>query len=250
MRLFGLIGYPLEHSFSASYFTEKFKEEGINDCKYEHFPLDTIEELPNLLMANPHLQGLNVTVPYKQGVKSYLNTMSGEAFDIGAVNTIKITRIQRDPWLKGFNTDFHGFHASLEPLLKTKPTESLILGSGGSSLAVKYVLQKLEVPYWVVSRKNAPGMLTYEELTEEIINRCQLIINTTPLGMYPDTSSCPPIPYNGIDQNHVLFDLVYNPSVTQFLAEGEKRGASIKNGYEMLKEQAEKSWTIWNDPTF
>lgn len=250
MRLFGLIGYPLEHSFSASYFAQKFNEEGIKDCDYRHFPLSAIDELPHLLISYPGLHGLNVTVPYKQGVKLYLNAINGEAFAIGAVNTIKITHEGRDPWLKGFNTDVHGFRVSLEPLLGAKPKQALILGSGGSSLAVKHVLKQWHIPYWTVSRKNAPGMVTYDELTEDTIKRCQLIINTTPLGMYPKVSSCPPIPYNGLTDSHLLYDLVYNPSVTQFLVEGQKRGALIKNGYEMLKGQAERSWTIWNDPAF
>ncbi len=248
MRLFGLIGYPLEHSFSGDYFAKKFEKMGIKNCEYHLFPLSAIEGLPQLVIRHPNLEGLNVTVPYKQAVKPYLNTLDGEAFKVGAVNTIKIFHQGKDFFMKGFNTDIHGFRESLKPLLQSWHNNALILGSGGASLAVKHILAQLGISFWVVSRKNNPDNVTYENLTSAFINHCTLIINTTPLGMHPRTEECPPIPYEGITSNHLVYDLIYNPSLTRFMAEAQKRGAMTKNGYEMLEKQAEKSWEIWNKP--
>ena len=248
MRLFGLIGYPLEHAFSGKYFADKFEQEGINDCEYRLFPLPRIEEMTSLLIQYPNLEGLNVTIPYKEAVKNYLHTMDGEAFEVGAVNTIKIYPQGKDRHLKGFNTDIHGFRESLMPLLNPAHEKALILGSGGASLAVKHVLEKLGISYWIVSRKPGADRITYENLDAQLISECKLIINTTPIGMYPDVQNCPPIPYEGIGNSHLLYDLVYNPATTTFLREGKERGATIKNGLEMLEQQAEKSWEIWNNP--
>ena len=243
MRKFGLIGKPLTHSFSKKYFTEKFKKENRTDCAYELFPLESIEELSSLLDKNPDLKGLNVTIPYKEKVFPFL-TANSIPDGVGACNCIKIV----DGKLKGFNTDIIGFEKTLFPLLLPTHKAALVFGSGGASKAVEYVLQKLGINYQLVGRtKSSAVELTYNDITEEMIKRHLLLINTTPLGMYPNTESCPEIPYSAIGAGHLLYDLVYNPAETLFLKNGAMQGAVIKNGEQMLIAQAEESWRIWNE---
>ena len=241
MRLFGLIGFPLTHSFSKRYFTEKFEREGKSDCHYELFPLPSSADLPRLLKEQPDLQGLNVTIPYKQDVLGYLHGRSEVVQDIGACNCIRI----RDGRLEGFNTDVTGFEQSLISQLLPGHDRALILGTGGSSRAVEYVLRKLGIPYRHVSRKPSVNNYSYEQLTPALLAGHRLIINTTPLGMYPAVHEAAPIPYEAITPDHYLFDLVYNPEKTLFLRKGEERGARIRNGHDMLVIQAEESWKIW-----
>jgi shikimate dehydrogenase len=241
-KLFGLIGYPLTHSFSKNYFTQKFQREGVSDCVYELFPLEQIESFPDLIAAHSNLTGLNVTIPYKEKVLPYLTELSDAVKEVGACNCIKV---QNDK-LTGYNTDVTGFENSLKPLLKPNHTRALVLGTGGAAKAVVWVLKKLGIAYGYVSRRTGDGMLSYDELTEEIIRRYPLIINTTPLGMQPNVESKPSLPYKAIGEEHLCYDLVYNPVKTGFLAEAEKRGAVIKNGQEMLELQAEAAWAVWN----
>ncbi len=242
MRLFGLIGYPLSHSFSKKYFTEKFEKEEITECRYDLFPLKTVEELPILIQKHPELEGLNVTIPYKKRMFSFLDT-SYIPDGIDACNCINIT----DGKLAGYNTDVTGFEKSLKPLLKTFHKRALVLGNGGATAAVIYVLRKLDIKFEIVSRKRHNGSaFTYSNLDKSIMTESTLIINTTPLGMFPETDTCPDIPYQYIAEKHLLYDLVYNPAKTLFLQNGEERGAIIKNGEEMLMLQAEESWRIWN----
>lgn len=243
MRLFGLIGYPLSHSFSKNYFTQKFEAERHADCRYELFPIANIQKLPELLQQHPYLVGLNVTIPYKQQVLAYLHDTSSLPDTLQACNCIRI----RNGVLEGFNTDAIGFEHSLVPLLQPHHERALILGNGGASQAVMYVLQKLNIPFEVVSRKLHEGStMTYDDLTFSMMRQHQLIINTTPLGTYPNVQECPPIPYDALTDKHLLYDLVYNPEVTTFMAQGVTRGAAVKNGYDMLVGQAEAAWRIWN----
>ncbi len=243
--LFGLIGYPLSHSFSKRYFSAKFAAEGLADrCQYELFPLKDIADLPALLHACPQLRGLNVTLPYKSAVIPYLSSYSAEVSQIGAVNVIDIT----SEGLRGYNTDVVGFEVSLRGLLEkaaAAPAQALVLGSGGSSKAVCWVLQKLQIPYRLVSRRGSADTISYEALDRDIMSNCQLIINTTPLGMYPETDACPPIRYDWISSQHLLFDLVYNPEETLFLQRGKAAGARVQGGLDMLYAQAEAAWQIW-----
>lgn len=242
-RLFGLIGYPLTHSFSKQYFTKKFEKEGIKDCRYELFPLASIRELEFLLQQHTDLEGLNITIPYKKEVLAYLDSSENIPVDLEACNCIRI----RNGELEGFNTDTFGFEKTISPLLKPHHKKALILGNGGATAAVGYVLKKLGIDFHIVSRKIHDGStLTYDDLNEEMMRTSQVIINSTPLGLYPDTSTFPPIPYRYITDQHLLYDLVYNPAQTVFLQKGEERGAMIKNGEEMLVVQAEESWKIWN----
>ena len=240
MRRFGLIGYPLSHSFSPKYFADKFSREGIIDCRYDLLEIPTIEEVQQLLDGS--IEGINVTIPYKEQILPYLNAIDAEAEAIGAVNTIKIS----DGEIKGYNSDIYGFEHSLLALLDgERPEGALILGTGGASKAVKYVLDKCQIAYKVVSRSR--GDLLYSELTDTILNTHELIINTTPLGTYPNILAKPQIPYNNLSNRHFLFDLTYNPRITAFMQEGIDRGAKTLNGYRMLELQAEKSWAIWNN---
>lgn len=240
MRLFGLIGYPLSHSFSKRFFSQKFETEKI-EAQYENYPLKSIKEFPELI-RNYNLSGINVTIPYKQEVIQYLDSMSEEAENIGAVNTIQI----RDGKLKGNNTDCYGFEQSLLPYLKPSHKKALVLGTGGASKAVVFILDKLGIEWKYVSRRKSANGLTYQEVDTEIVKSHPLIINTTPLGMYPNVEECPEIDYEAIGENHLLYDLVYNPEETLFLQKGKAKGATIKNGLEMLHLQAEKAWEIWN----
>lgn len=243
MSLFGLIGFPLSHSFSKGYFADKFKREGLEYNHYENYPLASIEEFKDLV-ENSGLSGLNVTIPYKEAVIPFLNELDPEAQEIGAVNTIRI----EDNWLKGYNTDVYGFVESLKPMLNARENyQALILGTGGASKAVAYGLKKLGIPYLYVSRFEREGVLSYNELSAHHVAEHELIINTTPLGMFPDIDNAPPIAYGSIGDSHILYDLVYNPAKTLFLEKGEEQGAQIKNGLEMLHLQAEKAWEIWND---
>jgi shikimate dehydrogenase len=243
MRLFGLIGFPLTHSFSKRYFTEKFEREDLTDCRYELFPIETIQQLPALLTLHPELIGLNVTVPYKRKVIEFLNNKTELPAGLDACNCIRI----QDAKLSGYNTDHTAFEKSLKPLLSNDPQHALILGNGGAAAAVRYVLEKLNISYDLVSReKHVDSTLTYKDLDRNILEKSKLIINTTPLGMYPHVDDRPPIPYHYVTSKHVLFDLVYNPEKTLFLQKGEELGAIIKNGEEMLVLQAEESWRIWN----
>jgi shikimate dehydrogenase len=247
MRKFGLIGYPLGHSFSKKYFTEKFLAERISDCVYENFPQDNISLLPELIRSEPGLSGVNVTIPYKSEVFRFLNSVSAEAREIGAVNVIKIHRVDYDFKLSGFNTDYSGFTGSLIPYLKIVSGEAVVLGTGGSSKAVCFALRKLGMKIIQVSRKASPGIITYSVLSDDIIKNADLIVNTTPLGMFPDISGKPQINYNALNSRTILFDLVYNPGITSFLQEGKDRGCVSLNGLQMLHLQAEQSWEIWND---
>ena len=236
---FGLIGYPLEHSFSPDYFSKKFKNLGIENSEYLAYPIENIIQVNKIFKKG--VVGLNVTIPYKEQVIPFLDELSDEAFEIEAVNTIKITEGKK----VGYNTDVYGFEKSLKSLLGSNKIENaLILGTGGASKAIKFVLNKLNINFTIVSRN--PNYLMYSQLTEEIIRENKLIINTTPLGMYPKIEECPDLPYSALSEKHFLYDVVYNPEKTLFLKKGELHKCSIKNGYEMLILQAEKSWEIWN----
>ena len=245
MRLFGLIGFPLGHSFSASYFNRRFKEEGI-DAVYRNFPLKEVSDFGKLLDGEPELAGLNVTVPYKQAIIPFLDHLNDTAKTVQAVNTITFNRSGGHISLQGDNTDVVGFRRSLLEHLLPGQREALVLGTGGASKAVRYVLEQLGISYTLVSRTPGSQRVTYRELDEERVARSTLIINTTPLGMHPAVDACPDIPYHALGSGHLLYDLVYNPEKTTFLSRGEANGASIVNGYDMLIYQAEASWDIWN----
>ena len=249
MKCFGLIGYPLSHSFSKKYFTEKFVREGISGCSYENFPLGHIDLLPGLIAGNAGLAGLNVTIPYKEAVIPYLNGLDKVADAIGAVNTIKITRNGGEVNCQGFNTDAYGFRSSIMPHIGRGFSHALILGTGGASRAVAYVFRGMGLEVTFVSRNPAgPHRIAYSQLTPELISGVNIIVNTSPLGMYPHTDAFPCIPYGFLTPQHVLYDLIYNPEETRFLANGRKMGAITVNGLQMLHLQAEKSWEIWNTP--
>lgn len=243
--LFGLIGYPISHSFSKKYFTQKFAQAGITNLCYETFPLEKIEHFPTLIEMYPNLRGLNVTIPYKQAVLPYLDQLNEGAEAIGAVNTIHL----ENGTLTGYNTDAFGFEQSLRTFLaenQAKPSSALVLGTGGAALAVKFVLKKLGIDYQTVSRSPGANQITYDEVSDSVIKENLLIINTTPLGMAPNIGSFPNIPYHCIGKGHLLYDLVYNPELTAFLSKGKNQGAAIMNGLSMLYGQAEQAWAIWN----
>ncbi len=245
MKLFGLIGYPLGHSFSAPYFKQKFEDEEIV-AEYRNFPLEQISDFEELVKREPKLVGLNVTVPYKQKIIPYLDALNPTARSIGAVNTIFFCRKEGRLSLLGYNSDVLGFERSLKEHLKEEHKQALVLGSGGSSKAVIHVLDGLGISFQLVSRKRGEGLLSYDQLDRKIMESHKLIINTTPLGMHPKIDSYPEIPYEMITPHHLLFDLVYNPEKTRFLSMGQEQGASIVNGSDMLVYQAEGSWEIWN----
>lgn len=241
---FGLIGKNISYSFSKKYFTEKFKKLGLNTFKYHNYDLPEIDEFPFVLyQREDDFIGFNVTIPYKESVIKYLDKVEEEAQMIGAVNTIKVTSENK---LIGYNTDVYGFQKSIKPILKQHHKKALILGTGGASKAISYALNKLEIENKFVSRKELENNFLYSDLNENIIAKYTVIINCTPLGTYPNIEDLPDIPYKYITNKHLLFDLIYNPAETKFLKEGKKKGAIIKNGYEMLELQAEKSWEIWN----
>jgi len=248
MKHLGLIGYPLSHSFSVKYFTEKFRREGITEIEYVNYPIQSVRELKPLLEEKEDLIGLNVTIPHKKLVIPLLDEMDPEAAEIGAVNTIRIKRTSGKIHLKGYNSDAYGFRESLIPLLGEGHSYALVLGTGGASQAITYVLEQLEIHYKYVSRTPAEDQLHYLDLCYAVMKKHTLIVNTTPLGTYPNTSAFPNIPYDLLTPGHVLYDLVYNPPETEFLRLGRQKGARIMNGHEMLVLQAEKSWEIWNLP--
>lgn len=245
MKTYGIIGYPLTHSFSKQYFTEKIEREKIPDAVYHSFPLKTIDEFPEFLKNNPTLIGLAVTIPYKEKVLKYVTQLSEEVKQIGAANCIKISGNE----LTAFNTDIIGFEKSFVKKLKPHHKKALVLGSGGASKAVQYVLKKLGIIFLVVSRDESKGekFIQYNQITNDIIQQYNIVINTTPLGMLPDKDTCPDIPYHALTTNNYLYDLVYQPAKTLFLQNGEQQGATIENGYEMLIIQADENWKRWNE---
>lgn len=245
MRVFGLIGRSLAHSFSQTYFTQKFYRLGLTDCHYELFELASAHELPALLARQPHLAGLNVTIPYKEQIWPYLTDVASSAARVGAVNVIEF---RADGGLIGHNTDYVGFRESLRTFfpVATPGARALVLGTGGAAKAVGVALQELGIAYWQVSRDALGPHLTYAELTPEVLAAHPLLINTTPLGTYPDVATCPPLPYTALTPQHYLYDLVYNPRETLFLQKGREAGAHTKNGFDMLERQAEAAWAIWN----
>ncbi|MBO7478396.1 MAG: shikimate dehydrogenase [Salinivirgaceae bacterium] len=248
MKTYGLVGYPLGHSFSQDYFTKKFAAENI-DAQYLNFQIEDIALFPEKVLTAPGLAGLNVTIPYKQKVMQFLDEIDETAQRIGAVNVVKIIRNGDKIRLRGCNSDVVGFENSLRPLLKPCHTQAFILGTGGASKAVRYVLEKLGIDYQFVSRNAdaANNILSYQQLTAELIENHKLIVNCTPLGMSPKTDACPDIPYSAIGPDHLSFDLIYNPETTLFLQKAKERGATIKNGLDMLIGQAVRAWEIWNE---
>ena len=276
MNTYGLIGYPLGHSFSRKFFTEKFEKEGI-DAQYLNFEIPSIEEFPEIIKNNPELRGLNVTIPYKQQVMQYLDDISEEAKAIGAVNVVRIERPSPQPSpimgretmrnagnkpdglpikgdmseglrgsLIGYNSDVIGFVESIRPLLKAHHKKALILGTGGASKAIRYGLEKkLGMKTLFVSRSAREGMITYEEVTAEVLKEYEVIVNCSPVGMYPHVDECPALPYEAMNENNLLYDLVYNPLETLFMKKGAEQGATVKNGLEMLHLQAIASWKFW-----
>jgi shikimate dehydrogenase len=242
MKWYGLLGKTLKHSFSKSYFAKKFSSEHIDDCRYENFELASIDELPELLNVNPDIHGLNVTIPYKEEILPFLAYKNDIVREINACNCIKISGGN----LSGYNTDVIGFQKSLEKLLKSHHKTALILGTGGSAKAVRYALNTLGIAYQNVSRTKTSSTITYEDLDEESVKSNLLIVNTSPIGMYPNIEEAPVIPYEFVTPEHLLFDLTYNPEKTLFLKKGEEKRATIRNGSEMLILQAEESWKIWN----
>ncbi len=242
-KQYGLIGKDITYSFSQNYFTQKFKQLGLTDSAYSNFDIAKISEFGDLLERCDNLRGLNVTIPYKQAIIPYLDSLSKKAIQIGAVNTIRITKKNK---LKGYNTDWYGFYHSLKPLLKKQHTHALILGTGGASKAIEYALKKLGITYKFVSRTKQDSEFTYEELNEDILTRFTLIINTTPLGTFPNIAEKPNIPYQYITAQHLVYDLIYNPEQTTFLRLAQENQATVKNGYEMLVLQAEKAYKIWS----
>lgn len=244
MQKYGLIGYPLKHSFSIGFFNEKFRSEGI-DAEYFNFEIPQINDFMEVIEGNPDLCGLNVTIPYKEQVIPFLDELDKDTAKIGAVNVIKIIRQKGKVKLIGYNSDIIGFTQSIEPLLQPHHTKALILGTGGSSKAVFHGLKNLGIESTFVSRTPKDGMLTYEELTPEVMTQHTVIVNCTPVGMYPKVDFCPAIPYEELTSNHLLYDLLYNPNVTLFMKKGEEHGAVTKNGLEMLLLQAFAAWEIW-----
>jgi shikimate dehydrogenase len=243
-KVFGLLGKNISYSFSRGYFTEKFKELKLKKHKYVNFDIQEIEAFSSIIKEREHLKGINVTIPYKQEVMRFLDKLDKTAKKIGAVNTIKFTKRGN---LKGYNSDVVGFENSIKPLLKTHHKNALILGTGGASKAIAFALKKNKIKYKFVSR-NPYGKkdISYDSLSEVLIKKHTVIINSTPLGTFPEIEKCPNIPYQFITEDHLLFDLIYNPEITTFLSKGKENGATIKNGYEMLELQAEESWRIWN----
>lgn len=246
MRRFGLIGRTLGHSFSARYFADKFAREGLAEqCRYDLFELEQVDDVKDLLLNTESLEGFNVTIPYKQLIIPLLDSLSREAREIGAVNCVKVAK---DGMLTGYNTDIDGIRISLDKLLGLECVEAaLILGTGGASQAVQYVLLERSIPFRLVSRDGSKGDLTYDELTQEVIDSHRLIINSSPVGMYPHCDEAPALPYHKLTPNHYLFDLVYNPERTLFVERGRAQGAHTLSGLAMLYAQAESAWKIWNE---
>ena len=245
MDKYGLIGYPLGHSFSITYHNQRFADEGIN-AKYFNYEIPSIDNLTEVLDSNPELKGLNVTIPYKQKVMEYLDYISPEARAIGAVNVIRVIHESKNTILKGYNSDVIGFTQSIEPMLEEYHKKALILGTGGASKAINYGLKSLGLETIFVSRYRRPGTICYEDITPEVIKEYNVIVNCTPLGMYPKTEECPFLPYEAMDEKNILYDLIYNPDETMFMKKGAEHGANVKNGLEMLLLQAFASWEFWN----
>ena len=246
MDKYGLIGFPLGHSFSKNYFNEKFANEHIN-AEYINFEISDISQLKNILNLHPDLKGLNVTIPYKQQIIPLLDEITPEAKAIGAVNVVRVRRDGRNFHLKGFNSDVVGFTQSIQSLLEPSHKHALVLGTGGAARAVAYGLQSLGVKPQYVSRAKKHGCITYEQVTPEIIHTHRVIVNCTPLGMYPHTDACPPLLYDAMDNHTLLYDLIYNPDQTLFMRKGQEHGATVKNGLEMLLLQAFASWQMWKE---
>lgn len=244
MPLFGLIGKNISYSFSQVYFREKFEKLQLTDHTYVNFDLQDIREFPETLREHPDLMGCNVTIPYKEAVIPYLSGLSNKAKEIGAVNVIKIEKDK----LTGYNTDYYGFQASLQPLLRKDHRKALILGTGGASKAIAFSLRELGIAYNFVSRKPEEGQFSYNDLDEKIMRSHTVIINCTPLGTFPNVEDRPQLPYDLIGPEHLLYDLIYNPAETSFLKAGKEKGATTSNGLQMLRFQAEKAWEIWNTP--
>ena len=243
---YGLIGWPLGHSFSRDFFTKKFCNEGI-DAEYLNFEIPEAPRLFQIIQEHPLLKGVNVTLPHKQAVIPLLDELSQEAAAIGAVNVIRITRSPNgEPYLKGFNSDVIGFTDSIRPLLKPHHQKALVLGTGGASKAICHGLEKLGVEWTYVSRNSAPNRLTYSQLTPSIMQTYTVIVNCSPVGMFPKVDHCPAIPYEYLTPNHLLYDIVYNPTITLFMKHGAEHGSTVKNGIEMLERQAIASWEFWN----
>jgi shikimate dehydrogenase len=247
MRKFGLIGYPLGHSFSKKYFTEKFLAEHITDCSYDNYPLESLGRFRELITSEADLCGLNITIPYKSEIIGFLDSIDREAEEIGAVNVIKINRSRDKINLTGYNSDVTGIKESLLPHINAKVTHALVLGTGGSSRAVCFVLRQSGLKVNLVSRDSKPGVLLYSDIDQAKLDQTQLIVNTTPLGMFPNILGRPQIDYNGLNKTHILFDLVYNPEFTAFLKMGTEQGCTVISGIKMLHSQAEKAWEIWNN---
>lgn len=245
MDKYGLIGYPLGHSFSISYFNQKFADEGL-DAVYENFEIPTIDALTEVVESNPNLRGLNVTIPYKEKVMPFLDMVSPEARAIGAVNVIKVEHEGNNTILKGYNSDVIGFTRSIEPMIEKYHKKALILGTGGASKAIQYGLKSLGLETVFVSRYDRPNTIQYKEITPEIVEEYNVIVNCTPCGMYPHTEECPELPYEAMNSRTILYDLIYNPNETLFMKNGEKYGATTKNGLEMLLLQAFASWDFWH----
>ena len=245
MDKYGIIGHPLGHSFSKNYFNEKFHDEGI-DAEYINFDIQNIGNLPEVLATNPELKGLNVTIPYKEKVLSYLDYISVEARAIGAVNVIRVEHKGNNVLLKGYNSDVIGFTRSIEPILEKFHRKALVLGTGGASKAVSYGLRSLGLETVFVSRFERPGTIQYKDITPDVVREYKVIVNCTPCGMYPNYEECPELPYEALDSHNLLYDLIYNPDETLFMKKGREQGALIKNGIEMLLLQAFASWDFWN----
>ena len=246
MDKYGLIGYPLGHSFSITYFNQKFADEGIN-AKYENYELKGIDQLEEVLAMNPELKGLNVTIPYKEKVMDFLDSVAPEAQAIGAVNVIKVIHDGNKLKLKGFNSDVIGFTQSIEPMIDHKwHQKALVLGTGGASKAICYGLKSLGIDPVCVSRYERPGTICYNQVTPEVVKEYNVVVNCTPVGMYPNVDECPPLPYEAMDQHTILYDLIYNPDETLFMKRGREYGADVKNGLEMLLLQAFASWEFWH----
>ncbi len=245
MDKYGLIGYPLGHSFSIGYHNQRFADEGIN-AKYVNFEIPSIDDLPEVLNSNPELKGLNVTIPYKEKVIPFLDYISPEARAIGAVNVIRVEHEGNKIRLKGYNSDVIGFTQSIEPMLEECHKKALVLGTGGASKAIAYGLKALGIEPVFVSRYERPDTIQYNSITPEVVKEYNVIVNCTPLGMYPKTEECPQLPYEAMDEHNILYDLIYNPDETLFMKRGAERGAQTKNGLEMLLLQAFASWEFWN----
>lgn len=242
-KKYGLLGKNISYSFSKKYFTEKFSNQLFADCSYENFDIESIVEFPILLKNNLDIKGLNVTIPYKESILPYLDKLSKKATLIGAVNVVRYTK---NGFLKGYNSDYYGFKKSIQPLLQPHHKKALILGTGGASKAVAFALDELNIYYTFVSREASDKTITYDRINATTFDNFQIVINCTPLGTSPNIEEFPPIPYHFFTDKHLAFDLIYNPEESAFLRKAKKRGATIKNGFEMLIFQAEKAWEIWN----